>query len=146
MKRVLLILVCLAAALLSISTFVWSRSKPLHPVVFSTGDSVILRRLTSGTNHLAPRPRGWPLPRFARSLLFRLRGVNPEFRNLTTAEPCLVLWLEQTSPGNVPSPPTTLTWLMIADETGHTAGKKVPYSRRNMANKIHCCLPNVAPQ
>jgi hypothetical protein len=70
MKRPFLALLCFVAAALAISAFVWAPEKLPPPVAFSAGDSAILHRLTCGTNHVAPKPQGWPLPRFARSWLF----------------------------------------------------------------------------
>ncbi len=142
MKRAFLILFCLVVVAVALCTLVWAPKKLPPRVAFPAGDSAILHKLTYGTNHLAPKPPGWPLPSFARSWLFHLGGMKPEFRNLTTPEPSLVLWIENTRPGTPPSGPMGLTWLMIADETGQAAGRRVNYSGRGLAWKSTVAFPS----
>ncbi len=130
MKRVLLIPLCLAVAALVIIGLLGARRRLPPRVVFPTGDSALLHRLTHGTNHIAPKPQGWPLPRFARFWLFHHNRGRPDFHNLITAEPSLVLWIENTPAPNQPAGATGRTWLTIADESGHPTGDKVVYIGR----------------
>ncbi len=137
MKRTFLILFCSVAIAVVISTCVPAQTKLPPPITFSAGDSVILHRLTYGTNHLVRTGQGWlrPLPSSVRSKLSHLLyGTKPVFRDLVTPEPSLVLWIENTR-CNPPSGPTGHTWLMLADESGHAAGSRTVYSERYRASK-----------
>jgi hypothetical protein len=138
MKRLCLAL--LGLVVLAVAAFLLFPARgPLAPLLsFPAGDSASLRGLSYGTRHPAPAAQGWLrlLPVFARAWLSGLsRGANPSFRDVVTAEPSLVLWIENTACGTPPSGPTGRTWLMIADETGHVAGSRVAYPGRYWARK-----------
>jgi hypothetical protein len=135
-KRASLILLCLVAIAVAISTCISTPTKLPPRITFPAGDSAILRQLTCGTSHVAPTERDWRrlLPSFVRPFLSHpFHGINL-FRDLVTAKPSLVLWIENT-PGKPPFGPTGPTWLMLADETGHAGGSKAVYPHRYRASK-----------
>src|SRR5690349_20979542 len=104
--------VLLGAVVLLLATHPADRSTVRLP----NGESVTVCGVTYGTNHLAPRWPPWMrlLPRSVEPWVRKHAPSLPWFRDITTGEPTLLLWLAE-------RPPITNTQhqavLMLADET-----------------------------
>ncbi len=117
-----------------------------HPADRSTvrlpsGESLTVCGVTYGTNHLDPR---WPLwmrllPRSVEPWVRKHAPSLPWFRDITTGEPTLLLWLAKRPaitntlrtnyfPPQVSGQPPQLAVLMLADETGQAGGRLVDLS------------------
>jgi len=101
------------------------------PLTLPSGETLILRGVTYGTNHLAPRGPRWlrllseRVPAFLRQRLTArfIRGT-PLFADRTTTEPHLLLWLEVESGAATNRSWSTNVWLMLQDERGRVAGER----------------------
>lgn len=91
------------------------------------GARVTICGVTYGTNHLAPRWPPWMrlLPRSVEPWV-RKRAPNlPWFRDITTGEPMLLLWLATRPPITNTLP---LAALMLADENGQAGGRLLAFN------------------
>lgn len=141
MKRWIFGLLVLAAVLAGTATLLLTPKLQSSLVVFPDGEAVVLRRVTYGTNHLAPKPEGWPLPWIVRSWFYP-PPTSSEFHDTVTAEPSLVLWLESALSERPGAPARGSTWVMLADAAGNAAGKRVRYFSNPAARRSRLIFTN----
>ena len=117
----LVALVMLIALMVIVASVVRMPKLP-PPLVLPTGETVILRGVTYGTNHPAPDVPRWfrLLPTRARNWLAPHVLKNPRlFQDRTSAEPKLLLWIEVQNPHPaLPPAANRQVWFALADENG----------------------------
>jgi hypothetical protein len=123
--RTVLLIAC-AALLLGVGRVLRDWQPERRAIPLATGDIVYFRGATFGTEHKAPNPP-WLMqwfPSFLRGSLVRYLRLSEEPGQLTTVEPRLVLWLDDTHPfvGNRETA-VTVHW-MLGDQTGELSGSK----------------------
>jgi hypothetical protein len=121
-----MLLMAFAALLLGVGRVLGDWQPEHRAIRLATGDILYFRGATFGTEHEAPNPprlMQW-LPSFLRDPLVRYLRLSNESGRLTTVEPRLVLWLDDTHPfvGNREKP-VTIHW-MLGDQTGEPSGAR----------------------
>lgn len=122
----LVALLCIVAALSLLAAWLLRSTEPdMRPLSLPTGEVVLLRGWSYGTNHIAP---GAPLRRLIPAKLrpwmdARFPSLRSRFSDQTTPEASLVLWMEVLSQASTNAPPELMTSLQLADVEGTAAGE-----------------------